>query len=468
MRIPTMRQILVLSALCSVTLLGCGGGGGNQGGFSGPGVGSVSGVVYDQNGNIVRNAQVFFSLGQGNSTITTTSNSNGAYVLNGLPASADLIQSTLVSNNVSYFGQNIGQLSNGERTMTVNLALYPQNQLCSLQGSVTDLNGNPIPGAMVSAIPAGGKLLNSAYGLTSYGGSFAIGGLLGGAPYNIQVSALDYNGVSDTKTLTAGQSATVSYSMAPAATTTLAAPAGMHVVAFTSWYPPTSQQQSRRAFEAIKAITHPELVQRSHAAPATVRPQKVMHKVVVREQVQGAGSGVEMDVTWTPESNLSLLGYNIYWAANGAALENIDFLPDPLGASYEDQYGGLTPGDTYTYAITTISTSYNGQQGESPMSASVSATPLGQLALGTATSGASPVFTWQAANGAASYAVYIFSQYPDVGVSDIFDNSKNPVSGTAYTYNGPALTSGQTYYYIVVGSDASGDESVSQVGQFTD
>lgn len=61
----------------------------------------------------------------------------------------------------------------------------------------------------------------------------------------------------------------------------------------------------------------------------------------------------------------------------------------------------------------------------------------------------------------------MFSQYPDIGVNDIWDNSASKVSGTSVQYGGPALTSGQTYYYIVIGFDATGDESLSPVEQFS-
>ena len=90
MRSFIVKRSWVLIAGLGIILAGCGGGGGG-GGYN-PGIGSVSGVVYDQNGNIVRNAQVFFGGGGSGPQIQTVSNSNGAYILNGLPAFDDVIQ----------------------------------------------------------------------------------------------------------------------------------------------------------------------------------------------------------------------------------------------------------------------------------------------------------------------------------------------------------------------------------------
>lgn len=83
------------------------------------------------------------------------------------------------------------------------------------------------------------------------------------------------------------------------------------------------------------------------------------------------------------------------------------------------------------------------------------------------TAAAQPTFNWQPATGAVSYAVFVFNQYPSIGVTDVWDNKANQTTGSSLTYSGPALTSGQTYFYIVVGFDAAGDETLSPVEQFT-
>lgn len=446
-----------LAAVCAMMLAGCGGGGGG-GGFYNPGIGSASGVVYDQNGNVVRNAQVFFSFGGPSSTVQTVSSTNGSYVLKGIPASEDLIQAQLTSGGVSYFGQNVAFPNPGQQAMTVNIAMYPSTQLASLTGTVSDSFGNLLYGADVYAIPASGKLMNSAYGITDHTGHFTLGGLLAGVAYKIQVNGPGYGSANDSETLTAGQALSVNYTLPPVTNTTLPPPTGVTAVAYTSPAQVIGDVRFHNALESIKALMHPEL----RRMPSAAKPK------VVKRQIESPVNGaIEIDVSWTPISNPSLLGYNIYRSNSNAPPVNVDFLYDPLGSSYEDMSGFLTAGTTYTYAVTTVSTSYGGGQGESPLSNTATATPLGPLTATSVTASTMPTFNWQSSTGALTYAVFVYSQYPDIGVTDIFDNYHDQVTGTTFTYNATPLTSGQTYYYLVVGYDTAGDESVSQVGQFT-
>jgi len=451
MRISIMRRTMALLGACCLGLAGCGGGDDGGGGFF-VGTGSVSGVIFDQNGVVVRNAQVFYNDGGQSPQFSTMSNSNGAYVLRHIPALDDVIQCQIVSNGVSYFGQNLARLNSGQRTMTVNIGLYPETQLATLKGTVGDNFGNLLFGAKVYAIPASGPTLTSAYGITDFSGHYNISGLLAGTAYTIQVNALGYGSAADSETLTAGQAKTINYTLPPAINTTLATPTGVKAIAYTSPGESTTSPRFHNAIQAIKNITHPGLRMR----PANKKPQ-----------VSNGGSPIEVDVLWNPISNPSLLGFGIYRSAFSQPLASLDFLSDPLASAYEDMDSQMTSGTTYNYAVTTISTSYNGRTGESAQSSVVSATPLGPLTLGSVTSSTNPTFNWTAATGAANYAVFLFGQYPDIGVTDIFDNFATPSPGTSYTYSGAALTSGRTYYFIVVGISSTGDQSVSQVGQFT-
>jgi hypothetical protein len=442
-------------AASAAILAGCGGGD-NGGGFSGPGFGSVSGVVFDQNGNPVRNAQVSYTdslIGE----VDTVTNSSGAFVLRAITAGVDVIQAKLTSGGVSYFGQNVAFLNNGQLTQTINIGLYPSSQLASLQGSVSDSFGNLLSGVGVYAIPTSGKMMSSAYGITDNTGFYNIGGLMAGVSYKIQANAAGYGSAMDTETLTAGHAKTVNYTLPPTTTTTLPTPTGVTAVAYTAPSNPTTQPFMRKALEAVKSIIDPR--RRSmHPAIKTKRPKMTPFN---------SGSQVEIDVMWNPVTNPSLLGYGIYFSSTTAAPKYIDLLYDPLASVYEDQDDSLTFGNTYTYAVTTVSTSAGHGQGESLPSTYASATPLGPLVPGSVAASTMPTFNWQPAVGASTYAVFLFTQYPDVGVSDVWDNNAHRVSGSSFTYNGPALTSGQTYYYILVGFDAAGDQSLSPVEQFT-
>jgi len=449
-----MRAILLFLAVCAV-LVGCGGGGGG-GNNNFVGFGDVSGVIYDASGNLVRNAQVYYAGGPG-STLQTVSNSNGAYILKGIPAfENDLIQCQITSGGVSYYGQNLANVQNGQRTATLNIAMYPASQEASIHGTVSDSLGNLLAGAKIYAIPASGKLLTSAYGLTDNTGHYAVGGLLAGVAYNIQVNGLGYNSATDTQTLNTGEDRLLTYTINAAATSTLQPPTGVKATAFTSPGEATSTPRLRNAMEAVKNLVNP--------SRRLMRP--MVHKGKKRPTTLDGTSPIEVDVFWTPINNVSLLGFGIYRTTGGVPLTNIDFLSDPQASVYEDMDAALTSGTTYTYGTTTISTGFNSTTGESTMSNTATVTPLGPLALGSVTASAQPTFTWSPATGAANYSILLFSTYPDIGVTDIFDNLSSPVSGTSYTYTGTALTSGQTYYYIVIGFSATGDQSISTVGQF--
>ena len=456
MRTSIVKRNLFFLASCCLALAGCGGGGGGGGYYSTPG--AASGVILDQNGNVVRGATVSYSFGGVNNTVSTVSSSDGAYILKGLPAQVDLIQCQVVNNGVTYVGQNIAYLNSGAQTMSVNIAVYPSTQIASINGTVGDGLGHLIYGASVYAIPASGKALTSAYGITDNSGHYFIGGLLAGTAYKLQVNAQGYTSAFDTETLNAGENRSLSYSIAAASSTTLPTPTGVAAVAYTAPSEVTTQPKVKRAVEAIKNLLNPK---RKPNVVGTIKPK------FKRATLFGEDSTIEVDVTWNPITNTNLLGYGIYQSEGNAPLVNIDFLSDPLGSLYEDMYGGLASGTTYNYAVTTVSTSYTSTSGESPLSTSATVTPLGPLTLGSASTSTLPVFSWQAASGASTYVVYLFNQYPNIGVSDIYDNSTSPTTNTTFTYAGTPLTSGQTYYYIVVGQSASGSQSISTVGQFT-
>lgn len=456
MRTSIVKRNLFILASCSLVLAGCGGGDGGGHFYVAPG--AASGIVTDQSGNVVRGAIVSYSANGQSPSVSTVTNSNGAYILSNLPPKVDLIQCQVVSNGVTYVGQNIVYLNSNAQTMSVNIGVYPSSQVASINGTVSDGLGHLIYGASIYAIPASGKALTSAYGITDNSGHYTIGGLLAGTAYKLQVNAQGYNSAFDTQTLNAGENRALSYSISAASSTTLQAPSGVNAVAYTAPAEATTQPKVKGAVEAIKNILNPR---RKPNVTGTLKSK------VKRMTSFGQNSAIEIDVTWTPITNTALLGYGLYQSTGSDPLTYIDFLSDPLGSLYEDMYGGLTSGTTYNYAVTTISTSSTATTGESALSNSATVTPLGPLALGSVAATTMPSFTWQPASGAATYVVYLFNKYPSIGVADIYDNSASPTANTTLPYSGAPLTSGQTYYYIVVGQSSTGSQSISTVGQFT-
>ncbi len=445
--IMRLRSIFLLAS--AFMFAGCGGGGDNK--TNQVGRAEVSGVVFDQNGNVVRNATVFFNDDGPTQYRQTVTNSNGAYILKDVPALDNLIQCQIIAGGTTYLGQNLARLYDGERTMTVNIGLYPQNQLAAFHGTVSDTHGNLLTGAKIFAIPTSGATLTSAYGITDKNGAFYVGGLQSGVPYTIQVNGLGFDSAFDNENFTSGQNKQLNFSLPTANNLTLAPPSNVFAISYTAPGQATSRAPSKNALAIIKKI---------------VNPGRIMRPMVASRS-PGSGNPVEVDVSWTPISNSSLLGYGIYFGVGSKPLISVDLLRDPLASAYEDMDASLVPGQTYTYAVTTISTGTSSTSGESNQSAQASVTPLGALNLNGIISSTQPTFKWLPASGASSYAILLFDTYPDIEVGDIFDNLSSKVSGTSYQYTGPALVHGSTYYYVVVGFSTAGNQSISQVGQFT-
>jgi hypothetical protein len=191
-------------------------------------------------------------------------------------------------------------------------------------------------------------------------------------------------------------------------------------------------------------------------------------RVTATTRLTPLGNQVEVDLFWNQIVNGALLGYGIYRGPDAAHLVNTDFLRDPQAQYYPDIDDTLLPQTSYSYGITSLDTLYDGRQGESPLSNIVSATPIGDMVVTSVSLGSPPTITWQAASGASSYLVYLFNQYPSIGVSDIFDNSGSPTTATTLAFSSTPFTHGQTYYAIVIGQNAAQTAfTISPVTSFT-
>jgi len=63
--------------------------------------------------------------------------------------------------------------------------------------------------------------------------------------------------------------------------------------------------------------------------------------------------------------------------------------------------------------------------------------------------------------------VYLFDEYPGIGVDPIWDNSASPVGGTQLTYTGPNLQSGRRYYYVILGlANGQTSRTITTVEEF--
>ena len=136
-------SVKLFSALVAIGIIfGCGGGTGvtNQT--------TVSGVVLDVNGEVVRNARVFFV--DGGAKISYT-NSSGAFVLEGVGEGIVKLVADLKIGNVNYVGENWVETFANERTKNLIIVIGREDQMATMEGTVTDRFGAPLERARVHA-----------------------------------------------------------------------------------------------------------------------------------------------------------------------------------------------------------------------------------------------------------------------------------------------------------------------------
>jgi fibronectin type 3 domain-containing protein len=155
-------------------------------------------------------------------------------------------------------------------------------------------------------------------------------------------------------------------------------------------------------------------------------------------------------LSWTSVSNAS--SYKIYHSTSASG--TYDPLDTISGLSYDNS--GLTPGTSYYYKVSAISSS--GSEGPQSDYVSITAgtgsgTQAAPSGLSAAASGSSVSLSWNSANGAARYFVYR-STSPNGSYTRIKTNIT--ISGTFCTDSG--LSAG-TYYYKVSAVSAASIES---------
>ncbi|HVT12257.1 MAG TPA: carboxypeptidase-like regulatory domain-containing protein [Fimbriimonadaceae bacterium] len=412
--------------LIGLLIAGCGGGGSST-------VGTITGFIEDVNGNPVRNARVYVDGGP-----QTYSNSAGSYRLVDASGDVRIIKASVNQDGVNYFGENTVQIFNGETSKSVNVTVAPSNQLATLTGTVTDRNGDLVQNAHVFAAATNGggtvTVFSSSYVLTDSSGNFSMPTLLGGQSYTVVASAVGYDSDPDTVTIPAGQTQNLLFTLKNATDPLLPAPTNLFGQSWTTPHVSTTRVQGQQAaLEAVKNM---------------IDPRRSSHR---QTRDTSNGNFVEIDLEWDAMSDPSLIGFEIYRAPGNVgvnSLQGIDFYRDPLATLYEDMDASFQENQTYSYAITAFNTNAGDtNNSESGFSNEVVVTTLGDLFLDSVTTG--PLtFHWEAASGAQNYQVYVFDRIPSVGITSIWNAN---TTSTQLAYGGPALTSGHTYYYVVLG-----------------
>lgn len=437
-----MKPKLVFLVLIGLLLAGCGGGGTST-------VGTITGFIEDVNGNPVRNARVFVDGGP-----QTFSNSAGSYRLVDVSGDVRIIKASVSQDGVSYSGQNTVQIFNGETSKSVNITMGRSNQMAKLTGTVVDRNGLLVEGAHVFAAASNGSgtvtVFSSSYVLTDSNGEFTMPTLIGGQAYSVIASAVGYDSDPDTVTISAGQTQDLLFTLKNATDPLLPPPANLFGQAWTTPREITTRVPGQRAaLEAVKNM---------------IDPRRSSHR---QSRDTSNGNFVEIDLEWDPMSNPSLIGFEIYRAPGSVgygSLQGVNFYRDPQATLYEDMDSSFQENQTYSYAVTAFNTNAGDtNNSESDFSNLVVVTTLGDLFLDSVTAG--PVtFHWEAASGADNYQVYVFDRIPSIGITSIWNAN---TTSTQLAYGGPALTSGHTYYYVVLGqANGATSKTLSQIDSF--
>lgn len=439
-RSTCVKRWSYLLLLASLAFAAAGCGGSTTGINTGPN-GEVAGVVFDADGNIVRDADVFIQ----DPAIDTISNSSGTYILHDVPAEDLIVRAQVTKNGVIYIGQNLARVFSNDRARNVNIVVVPESDIAQIHGTVFDSHGDIIAGARVFAV--GENNLSSSMALTDNNGNYSIHRLAPDVNYQLNASTPDFRSDNTSVILSPGDDPREDFTLSlTTGVSTIAPPTGLSAIAWTSPDDSTRSISSASAYEQIKRLYDPKRAQR-----------------MTTSRLTPSGDIVEIDLTWNQVISNFLLGYGIY-IANGPSgtLQSDDFLRDPLAEFYADTNENLAENSTYSFALTSINTDNN----EGAFSSRVVVSTIDAVTALNPTKG--PLtFHWQQALGATSYVVFLFDEQPRVGVNSIWSSA--PVSGSSLVYSGgPSLTFGHTYYVIVLGlANSDTSRSISQVVSFT-
>lgn len=426
-----------------IGLSGCGGSGGGGGG--GRKTASIAGTVTDINGNPVRGAKV--STRDGSTTTSTT----GVYMLTNQRADNVDVKAEIVQNGVRYRGRNVAVTFADLPTNSVNIAIAPQDQLASIRGSVEDRDGFRLAGASIFAYDT--NLLTSQRTVTNANGDYELFDLIAGLDYVVVAGGRDYRSDITSVLLTDGERRTVNFTLNDPGNPQMQPPTNLSAV---SWTSPRVDDRSPReadAYENIKRIFDPK------------RKDK---KRVTLSRTSSRGNFIEVDLQFDPIDSLELLGYGIYRKRDNGAYTAIDFYREPLAGYYVDLDEFLRPDSVYTYAVTSLSVRYpdDPARSESDFSNESGVLTLDDL-LGIGFDQGSDEFFWDGGSGAEEYVVYLFDEFPGIGVDSIWNNANTPITGTTLAYTGPNLQFGRRYFFLVLGlADDGFARTLSQIGEF--
>ncbi len=418
------RLVRFLWLLVVVVLAGCEG-------YSGPKTSTVAGTVLDLNNQPVRGARVWTVDG------TTTTSPTGAYVLPRTRQDEVLVSAEIKKGDIWYRGRTVALTTADEQTNSVNIVVASENQEGRIEGYVHDRYGYPLEHASVFAYSGAGS---SQRCFTNGDGWYALDNVIAGITYRISAGGPGYASDQDVVVVTARQTRQMDFVVRDGGLTGLTAPTNLFGM---SWVSPVPSRSGERALSLDVA--------RSLINPIAGRvPKARSGKTVTSKSRARTDMIVEVDLEWDEQQFPDLLGYGVYRANSATGnLIGVDYLPEPLAAYYVDQ--SINPASTYSYALTTLGVLYPNYpaQTESALSNRFVVETLNPIDA-TVNNENIPTFSWTPASGADHFAVFLFDEYPSIGVSSLWSSSIVS-GGTSLTYGGVSLQRGRTYYYFVVG-----------------
>jgi hypothetical protein len=466
------RSILMAGAALGLALLaGCGGGGGggipNNGGTGG--VGNLAGAVTDVNGKSVAGATVFVG-GR-----TATSVSNGSFTISGVPDGYQLVQVNAPVNGLTYSGQTWVDLIAGENNRSVNVMVSDSRYQSALEGYVQDGQGNLLQGIKV--------FIQGPYGstmaFTDNNGYYKAQQLPPNTNYTVVASFAGYLNQTQSFSSYTNQTSRLDFALYPGNSQgTIAPPTNVSAESWTTALDVTrSESKYQKLYDWVKSY-----FRKKKGLPAGVQAKVITRMKPLRSTPNG--SLVETDLYWTPVSQSNLLGYLIRRGTSSSNLVSEAVLRDPLASAFFDADPALTPDVIYYYTVNSLDTiefPNNGTYGSpssivtsQPMDAMRAQYPVQK----TYVSG-DPVFQWSSVNGATSYQVFVWNDFPDLqsstdpnGITPIWGpgSAGSLVTGSQTTlqYNGPILQSGGIYHWMVVATDGQGNYSATQIASFVE
>lgn len=512
MKRVTSFTIMMLLAVIAVLISGCGG----NSTVKKP---ALSGTVTDVAGNLIPGAQISLD-----GRVVTKSLMNGSYSISNISSGSHNIEATATIDGQEWVGTKGVDVYSDGPTMNSNIIMGKYADLGDLEGAVTDASNHAIPNARVFAVarypedkPNNEASVVSKYAITDRQGKYTIHNLPGTIVVNGQSVKITYDVIASsvgqsgqprgfentthTAQIAGNMVTTLNFTLQPSDVLVPAVPTGwtsadaIYVLSYTVPSAITSRS-TESAYDAVKSC----ISERSRKAIALKR--------LKGHRTAPSGTFIENDVVWYSIWNdyfssipTNLAGFSIYRGpVNGLAQASrfrLDFVRDPSITSYADTGGDLTPGNSYSYAVSALSTSYldeNNQfnpDAESEMSYPATVTPIGKLSASSPSSSSNvsadnPVFTWQPVSGARCYKVYVYDSYPVVDA--LFTPQGDPqrpdhlpgwgesdtVTGTSVTFDDSdfTLTPGHVYWWVVMAADNSDFDyanaySISELRSFT-